>query len=148
MNFNDLISNRTLICAVTAWAVAQLIKFFLYWWLNKKINLNRLIGAGGMPSSHSSTVTALVISSAKCYGIASFEFTIAFILAVIVIHDARGVRLQAGRQAEVINKLISAMQKNKITEFENMKLLKELIGHTPFQVLVGIIIGIITGILI
>ena len=135
--------NAVLTTAVTGWFIAQFIKAVLYALLNHTFKLERLMGSGGMPSSHASTVMAAVVASLLKFGPQSFEFAICALLALIVLHDARGVRLEAGKQAEILNKL---MRHGDLKElFQDEAYLKELVGHTPFQVLVGSIIGIITG---
>lgn len=143
---NDLFDNYVLMTAVIGWLSAQVIKTIIDFAINKKLTLERLVGAGGMPSCHSSTVCALSTSCAIAHGIASTEFALAAIMAIIVMYDARGVRRETGNQAEVINEIIDFL-KNSSTESlkftqEN---LKELIGHTPLQVFFGAILGIIIG---
>lgn len=145
--FAELFSNRLLLSAVAAWFVAQTLKTIIYAVMNKTFDWRRIFGAGGMPSSHAATVCALTVSSAITLGPASFEFTISFILAVLVMHDARGVRRETGIQAEVLNKMLDRLQEGSENIFQDIEL-KELVGHTPFQVLMGAIIGIIVGIII
>ena len=134
--------------AVLGWAVAQVIKTIIDFSLNKKVNFERLVGSGGMPSCHSSTVCALCVAAGVEYGLGSGEFAIAGILAVIVMYDARGVRRETGNQAEVLNQIMEffRMPENGVfkLEFDQDKL-KVLIGHTPLQVLCGAILGIIIG---
>lgn len=137
--------NAVLMTAVTGWFVAQSLKALLYTLLNHEFRFERLFGSGGMPSSHASTMLSAVVASLLKYGPDSFQFAISVLLALIVIHDARGVRLEAGRQAEVLNKL---MRHGDLKElFQNEAYLKELVGHTPFQVVIGSFIGIITGLI-
>ena len=141
----DISNNVVLITAIGGWFVAQLIKAILYAFLNHEFKLERLVGSGGMPSSHASTMMAAVVASWVNFGPKSFEFGICAILAIIVLHDASGVRLETGKQAEVLNKLIRHGDLNEL--FSDETYLKELVGHTPFQVLVGSVIGTIIGIL-
>lgn len=139
--FFDLISNPLLITGLASWAVAQVLKLLIYAALNRKLEWERLFGDGGMPSGHSATVTSVAVYSALAYGAGSFEFAVCALLAIIVCHDAMGVRLETGKQAMVINKLLEAFEelgKEKLPE-EN---LKEFVGHTPIQVLAGVAIGI------
>ena len=147
--FNDLIHNRMLVTAVLGWAVAQVVKTIIDCGINKKINLERLVGSGGMPSCHSSTVCALCVGAGMEYGLGSPAFALSAIIAIIVMYDARGVRRETGTQAEVLNKMMDFFRlpehgENKL-EF-NQEQLKVLIGHTPLQVAAGAILGIIVGI--
>lgn len=91
---------------MVAWAIAQLAKVILYTIVNREFKFERLVGSGGMPSSHAATVCALVTSSVKQFGVGSFEFAISFILAAVVLYDARGVRLETGKQAVTITAII------------------------------------------
>lgn len=146
-NFSLLLQNRILIASVTGWLVAQLLKTIIHLYFTKSFVPERLVGSGGMPSSHSATVCALVTAVGMQYGIGSFEFAIAFILALIVMYDAIGVRRETGIQAKVINEmmeLFNSMEKELSTEDK----LKELIGHTPLQVLMGAILGIIIAVIV
>ena len=141
----DLLNNRILIAALVAWAIAQAIKAILYTIVNREFKFERLVGSGGMPSSHAATVCAMTTAVAMHYGLASFEFAISFVLTSVVLHDARGVRQEAGKQAVTITAIIDHLIKEgtiiELPEWE----LKELIGHTPLQVLIGSIIGIGVG---
>lgn len=143
--FRDMIQNHVLVAAMVAWAIAQLAKVILYTVVNKEFKFERLVGSGGMPSSHAATVCALMVSAAKQFGAGSFEFAISFVLAAVVLYDARGVRLETGKQAVTITAIIDHFLKEgtiiELPEFE----LKELIGHTPFQVLIGGVMGIGIG---
>ena len=107
---NELLANRVLIAGITGWATAQVIKAILYTILNKEFRLERLFGDGGMPSGHSATVSAMAMMALLHYGIGSFEFAVSTMLAIIVMHDAMGVRLETGKQAEVINELTSLFE--------------------------------------
>ena len=141
-----LVKNQILICVATAWAMAQIIKTLLYLRIEGEFKPERLIGSGGMPSSHSSTVCALTIMAFYKYGVHSFEFVISLVLAIIVMHDAMGVRLETGKQAKVINAMLMENPlKWKGDIFEQR--LKELVGHTPLQVVCGAILGMATGLL-
>lgn len=140
--------NRVLISAAAGWATAQIIKTIIHGLLEGEWRLERLVGSGGMPSSHAATVCALVTAVAYNYGPNSFEFTISFLLAIIVLHDARGVRLETGKQAEIINSITKYLRMEEGHTELPEKELKELIGHTPVQVGAGMVIGVITGILV
>ena len=142
----DLLENRILIAALAGWAITQAIKAILYTIVNREFKLERLVGSGGMPSSHAATVCAMSAAVVKHFGLASFEFAIAFILTSVVLHDARGVRQEAGKQAVTITAIIDHLIKEgKIIELPEWEL-KELIGHTPLQVLVGSLMGIGIGV--
>ena len=124
--------------------MAQVLKALLYTLLNREFKFERLFGSGGMPSSHASTMLAAVMAATMEHGPQSFEFAITVLLALIVLHDARGVRLETGRQAEVLNKL---MRHGDLKElFQDEDYLKELVGHTLIQVIIGSLIGIVTGV--
>ena len=136
--------NVVLMTAVAGWFVAQVLKALLYTLLNREFKFERLFGSGGMPSSHASTMLAAVMAATMEHGPQSFEFAITVLLALIVLHDARGVRLETGRQAEVLNKL---MRHGDLKElFQDEDYLKELVGHTLIQVIIGSLIGIVTGV--
>ncbi len=144
---NTIFQNQTLMSAAIAWFIAQFIKTLIDYRISGKFNPERLTGSGGMPSSHSATVSALVVSSLMRYGAASSEFSFSFILACVVMYDARGVRLETGKQAKILNAILSENPfewKGEILE----ERLKELVGHTPLQVLVGALLGILVAVLL
>ena len=140
--FQELTSNQTLMTGVTGWVVAQVLKTILDIGLNHSFNPERLVGSGGMPSSHSSTVCPLATAAALRYGVGSFEFSISFILAMVVMYDAIGVRQETGKQARVLNRLLF----DDFLKLDGVVLqekLKEYVGHTPIQVAAGAILGIL-----
>ena len=139
--FFDLISNRFLITGMASWLVAQVLKTIIHAIINKKIVLERLFGDGGMPSGHSATVTSLAAISALTFGFDSFQFAVTMLLAIIVCHDAMGVRLETGKQAVLLNELTKAFEALTTEDLPEVKL-KEFVGHTPIQVIAGILIGI------
>ena len=139
MVLKQIIMNYPLRAAALAWVIAQVIKFFIDLIGYKKVDYTRIYGAGGMPSSHTSFVVALCVNIGKNYGFDSPLFAVAAALAAIVMYDAAGVRRAAGKQAAAINLLF---RQNGITL---EKQLKELLGHTPLQVLAGAILGIVIG---
>lgn len=145
MNFLlQLAENKILISAATGWIIAQVLKTIIHMYFTKNFVAERLVGGGGMPSSHSATVCALATATAIRFGADSFEFAMAAIFALVVMYDAIGVRQESGKQAKVLNDMIelfSHMGKDVGIE----KQLKEFIGHTPFQVLMGGILGVITA---
>ena len=112
--FSALLSNKILICAATAWAFAQVCKFIIHIIVNRKVDFERLIGDGGMPSCHSCTVCATASATGILCGLDSPYFAIAAILAIIVMHDAMGVRLETGKQAVIINDMMELL-KNMFT---------------------------------
>lgn len=142
--FMELINNTVFMAAVTGWFVAQLLKTVIDTCINKSFSAERLTGSGGMPSSHSATVCALATSTGIQYGVGSFAFAVSAIIAIIVMYDARGVRRETGIQAQVINEMLDFFQNmGKPLSYEEK--LKEFVGHTPLQVLVGAILGIAIG---
>ncbi len=141
---HELITNRFLITGVASWFVAQLAKTIIYAIINKKLVLERMVGDGGMPSGHSATVTSLAIISGLSYGFDSFQFAVTALLAIIVCHDAMGVRLETGKQAQIINEMMEAFEVWTKKELPEVKL-KEFVGHTPIQVLAGILLGALNG---
>ena len=140
----DLITNPYLLTGLGAWFVAQVLKTIIYAVINKKIVWERMIGDGGMPSGHSATVTSMAVFASLRCGANSYEFAIAGILAVIVCHDAMGVRLETGKQAEVILELLEAFEKLTEDEVPAQKL-KTFVGHTPVQVVAGIALGVLVA---
>ncbi len=141
-----LITNYVLVCAVAGWFAAQFIKCTRYIIKNKRFDFAILMSSGGMPSSHSATVCAVVTATAKICGTNSAEFALAFILAFIVMYDAAGVRRAAGEQAKVLNRIAQDISEGETKYLD--KDLKEFIGHTPFQVVVGGLLGIVIPLLI
>lgn len=139
--FNDLFSNELFVSAAIAWFIAQVLKTIIHTFVTKDFDIERMYGSGGMPSSHSSTVTALATSSYFLHGAGSSEFAISVILAIIVMYDARGVRRETGIQAKVLNDLIELLADvhNEIMPLDEK--LKEFVGHTPLQVVAGAILG-------
>lgn len=139
--WEEILGNRVLVCSVAGWTVAQVLKTILDLILNQSFNPERLFGSGGMPSSHSATVCALTTASGLQYGIGSFEFAISFVLAMIVMYDAMGVRREAGKQAKLLNRVFF----ENILDLDGIYLqekLKEYVGHTPVQVAAGAVLGI------
>ena len=143
MNVSAVLNNPLLINALAAWLAAQVIKTVIYAIVNKSLDFHRLFGDGGMPSGHSATVTALAATAALECGLDSPAFAISTILAVIVMHDATGVRRQAGEHAKAINELMEALNSDMAPEDK----LQELLGHTPLQVFFGALIGLTAALL-
>lgn len=137
----ELVTNPFLITSTSSWLIAQVIKVIINACVTKKLDWERLFGDGGMPSGHSATVSSLAMFAALRCGCGSFEFAVCAILAIIVCHDATGVRQEAGKQAVVINDIVEQFErllKQDIVDID----LKELVGHTPLQVLAGITLGV------
>ena len=141
-DFLDAFSNPIVWCSLLAWFVAQVLKVPLYFGVEHKLDWKRLVGSGGMPSSHSAMVVALMLSVGLIDGFDTSAFGICVVLSLIVMYDATGVRRETGTQATVINRILKEVFINghRISDEE----LKELVGHTPFEVLGGILVGIAT----
>lgn len=139
--WEEICGNQLMITAVIGWTVAQVLKTMIDVCLNRSFNPERLFGSGGMPSSHASTVCSLTTAAVLRYGFSSTEFAISFVLSMIVMYDAMGVRRETGKQARLLN---SIMREGplKLSGEEFQEKLKEYVGHTPLQVLMGAILGI------
>ena len=144
-SFQAIITNKCLMVPFFLWASIQIFKFLTDLVLYKEVNLKRLMGAGGMPSSHSAVVCSLATVVGKQQGLNSEIFAISVILALVVMYDAAGVRRAAGKQAKILNKIV---QTPGLTTVEVSEKLVEALGHTPIQVFVGAFIGIIVGIIV
>ncbi|MEA4816480.1 MAG: divergent PAP2 family protein [Lachnospiraceae bacterium] len=140
MWFSQIILNKTIWVAVLAWAIAQAMKIVINAFQNKTIDLKLIYSTGGMPSSHSAFVTSASISIGRIYGFDSGLFALSVIFSLIVMYDSAGVRRAAGTHATAINLLLNI---NGVTLEEQ---LKELLGHTPIQVVIGAILGMIIAI--
>lgn len=140
-DFGNIINNHVLLVALVACLTAQAIKLVVELVKNRKVNVRALVETGGMPSAHSALVTALATGVGQNAGWDSSEFAIAVVFAVIVMYDAAGVRQAAGKQARVLNQIIDEFF--QADHHFNEDRLKELLGHTPFQVIVGSILGIV-----
>ena len=141
--FKDLISNDILICSVVGYLLAQILKVFTVIYEEKRFDIHRLWGAGGMPSSHSAAVCALAFSCARTLGVGSPLFAFSVVIAGVVMYDATGVRRAAGEQAKLLNHIETDLFSGN-PEY-SQKALKELIGHTPLQVVAGAVLGILIG---
>ena len=144
--FADIFSNEVIQAAVLAWAIAQGLKVILTLLISKKFDSTRVFGSGGMPSSHSAMACAMVTTLGFKEGFTSPLFALAFCFAGVVMYDAAGVRRSTGQNAAVINHLLDGLAGNGFTLDEER--LKELVGHTPIQVLAGALLGIFVGVLI
>jgi len=142
--FYELISNKILIIPLCSWAIAQLVKVVIVLLQKKQLDIRYFVVSGGMPSSHSAFVSALATAVAFSEGLGSVAFGISIIFALVVMYDAAGIRHAVGQQAAVLNRIL-----REIGERRPVKVLgrdfKELVGHTPFQVMVGGLLGIGTA---
>lgn len=145
MVLNDIISNKVIIAGLLGWAVAQILKVITNSIKLKQIDLSRIVGSGGMPSSHSGFCMAVAVKTGIIEGFDSPIFALAITFALVVMYDAAGVRRAAGNQAKVLNLIINDLSHKKGIQQDR---LKELIGHTPFEVIAGAILGIIIGIIV
>ncbi|CAN7011648.1 hypothetical protein IGI04_012154 [Brassica rapa subsp. trilocularis] len=135
--------NLPIFSAFLALALAQFLKVFTNWYKEKRWDSKRMLSSGGMPSSHSATVTALALSIALEEGAGAPAFAIALVLACVVMYDASGVRLHAGRQAELLNQIVCEFPPEH--PLSTVKPLRELLGHTPIQVAAGAILGCVVA---
>ncbi|MGA7936799.1 MAG: divergent PAP2 family protein [Kovacikia sp.] len=140
-DFGDIINNRVLLVALVACVTAQALKLVFDLAKNRKVNMRVLVETGGMPSAHSALVTALAAGAGQTLGWSSPTFAIAFTFAIIVMYDAAGVRQAAGKQARILNQIIDEFFQED-SQFNEARL-KELLGHTPVQVIAGSILGIV-----
>lgn len=141
--------NEILTVSLLGWFTAQVLKTIINFVLLGKFQLERMWGDGGMPSAHSATVCAMVIATARSEGIASPVFAVASVLAIITMHDAMGVRYETGEQAKVLNQMIEQwidISEKNSPLIQNLHL-KEMVGHTPLQVVAGVVVGVVVGFL-
>ncbi len=142
-NLQLAVTNKYLYVPFLLWLCIQTFKVIYDLVTTKKFNFKRIIGAGGMPSSHSAVVTCLATLVGKAEGTDSIMFAMATIFALVVMYDAAGVRRAAGKQAHLLNKIIETPG---LTGVEVQEKLVEVLGHTPLQVIVGATLGIVVGI--
>lgn len=140
--FVQLPKNKFLIVPVLTWFCIQVFKVIWDLITTKRFNFKRILGAGGMPSSHTAIVVSLSVMIGKEFGFDSPMFALSTIFAFIVMYDAAGVRRAAGKQARLLNKIVETPG---LSDIEVQERLVEVLGHTPFQVIVGAMIGIIVG---
>lgn len=143
-DFMAFVQNKYIYIPFFLWFGIQLFKLIYDLVTTKKFNFKRIMGAGGMPSSHSAVVAGIATLIGKYEGVGSPIFGLALIVAFVVMYDACGVRRAAGKQAELLNKLIETPG---LTGVEVSERLVEVLGHTPIQVFAGALIGIIVGII-
>lgn len=138
----EILSNRIILAAALAWAIAQGLKVLLTLMISKKFDSTRIFGSGGMPSSHSAMTCAMLMMVGFTEGFSSSVFALAFCFSGVVMYDAAGVRRSTGKNAAVLNRLIDRLATDGTFDEEH---LKELVGHTPIQVLAGALLGILVG---
>lgn len=144
MNIFGLTLNKYLVVPIALWFGIQLFKVIYDLVVEKKFNFKRILGAGGMPSSHSAVVTSLATLIGKNEGMDTPLFALSVIFAVVVMYDAAGIRRAAGKQAKLLNKIINTPG---LTGVEVSEKLVEVLGHTPTQVFVGALIGVVAGLI-
>ncbi|MEG0911370.1 MAG: divergent PAP2 family protein [Ruthenibacterium sp.] len=140
--------NYILSVSLLSWLAAQVCKTLLNYIMHGKFEIERMYGAGGMPSSHSALVCSMFMATAKSQGISSPGFAFAFILAAIVMYDAMGVRHETGEQAKILNIMMQDWMNEDDEGGLPGKKLKEKVGHTPFEVLSGALLGILIAVMI
>jgi acid phosphatase family membrane protein YuiD len=139
---SGIFTNRILWASVISWAIAQTLKIFTSLRTERRIDWSKIMGPGGMPSSHSAFVTSLAMGVGLTEGWDSGMFAVSFVFAAVVMYDAAGVRRAAGRQARVLNQLMTIMLKQGHVPATK---LRELLGHTPFEVVVGALLGMVVA---
>ena len=140
----DFFKNPFAMIGLSSWILAQVIKLIIHTIVYKKFEISRLFGDGGMPSGHSATVSSLAVACAVMCGTGSVEFAISGILAIVVCHDAMGVRLETGKQAVLLNEIVELYNILSTEKLPEVKL-KEFVGHTPMQVLFGVLLGVVNA---
>mmetsp|Transcript_64128 Transcript_64128/g.202887 ORF Transcript_64128/g.202887 Transcript_64128/m.202887 type:complete len:164 (-) Transcript_64128:113-604(-) len=135
--------NTPFVAALMSFAIAQFAKVFTTWYATRQWDFRRLVGSGGMPSSHAAFVCGLTVSIGMMEGMQATSFAISLVLSLIVMYDASGVRLHAGRQAEVLNQIIFELPPEH--PVSDTRQLREHIGHTPLQVGMGAVVGTVVA---
>ncbi len=141
-DFNQIFTNKCIYIPLLLWFVIQAYKVITDLIVNKRLNIKRIIGAGGMPSSHSAVVCSVAMLIGRDYGFGSGIFALSMVMAFIVMYDAAGVRRASGKQARILNKILDTPGMSTV---EVQEKLIEALGHTPIQVFVGAAIGFIVG---
>lgn len=142
--FLGLVTNKYIYIPILLWLGIQLFKLIYDLVTTKKFNFKRILGAGGMPSSHSAVVMSLATLIGKNYGVDSAVFALSIVFAFVVMYDACGVRRAAGKQAKVLNDIVNT---KGLSNGQVQEKLQEALGHTPTQVFVGALIGLIAGLI-
>ena len=141
----EFFSNSVFFVVLFAWVFSCVLKGFLVWVKDKKLDMTRFMGPGGMPSSHSTIVTSLAMCVGIAEGFDSTLFVVCCAFALVVMYDASGIRRAAGQQAKMINMIIDAWDESD--PIEKQIRLKELLGHTPLEVTAGALLGIVIAVL-
>lgn len=144
-NFMGFLTNKYIYVPILLWFLIQLFKLIYDLVTTKKFNFKRILGAGGMPSSHSAVVVSLATLIGKYEGVNTAIFAVSLVFAAVVMYDACGVRRAAGRQAALLNKIIETPG---LTGVQVRERLVEALGHTPVQVFVGALIGLVVGLIV
>lgn len=141
---SDIFVNRYLLCGLTAWILAQALKIPTYWLVEKKLDWHRFFGSGGMPSSHTASVISITLMIGANLGFDSPIFAISLAFSMVVMYDATGVRRETGKQGAVINDILEKVliDGKPISDDE----FKELVGHSPFEVAGGFLVGCLVAI--
>jgi len=144
MGFGGIFENHILWISISSWFIAQLLKIMINLATSRKFDFKLIVSSGGMPSSHSSFVTAMSVSVGERLGYDSTLFAVCVVLSLVVMYDAAGVRRAAGQQAALLNKIMDEFMANTL----NLeKRLKELLGHTPVEVAAGAVLGIVIALI-
>ncbi|MBR2258791.1 MAG: divergent PAP2 family protein [Blautia sp.] len=141
-----LLQNEVLLAGCAAWLISQVAKTIIFYIINKQLVWERLLGDGGMPSSHSAIISAIAVSIGLHCGWDSPLFALAIVTALIVMHDARGVRQETGKQARIINDMLELFEAMGSGEYTPEETLKEFVGHTQRQVVAGSALGILVAV--
>lgn len=145
MDSGNILHNEMLVTSLLAWITAQLLKVLIHSIKDKTLEFSRILNDGGMPSVHSALVSALATSAGLTHGFSSGLFAVSAVLAIVVMHDASGIRRQSGKHAEVINEIMEILKNEPFPN--HIKKLKEILGHTPLQVFMGCLLGISVALL-
>ena len=143
---NKLLDNKIIVTAFIAWLVAQVLKTIIHAFVYKTLDLKRLVGDGGMPSCHSAVVSSCALMTGLTQGFDSAIFAIILVMAIIVMHDASGVRLETGKQARAIKDISQILEELSNIHIDDEKL-KEFVGHTHLQVFMGALLGIVVALI-
>ena len=142
----EILHNQILITAFIAWCISQVLKTITHLITYRHLDLQRLMGDGGMPSSHSATVTAMTLATGMTCGWDSALFAVTAVFALIVMHDAKGVRQETGKQAKVINNMLEFFEAAGRGDLTPEESLKEFVGHTRWQVYAGAVLGAVVAV--
>ena len=137
----EFLSESTFVTSIIAWFIAQFIKVIIVLIRDRKFDVERFVGSGGMPSAHSAFVVSLSIAVGITEGFGSAVFSVSMVLALIVMYDATGIRRAAGEQAKLLNQIVGKWGRKEFPDVE----LKELLGHTPYEVIMGALVGILVA---